>query len=419
MRVTVDATPIRPGHAAGVEAFSYGLLTGLAADRSCALRVDVLGGTLAEWHRNVPDLAGGRVVWTETAQPLRSDNPVGQLLRRWTPRRVRDSHAVRATINAVRQRAVPGQGDVDVTLYPFHAAPTRPGTSVVVLHDLRRLRADSHAPGYAAVIRRNVARASAVVVTWPHPYQEAVRMFPEAADRIVLIPTPTFQPAPERASARPEPGLLLYPSSTAEHKNHATLLEAMALLPQHRLICPGPLVEPEASRLLARAARPDLRGRVAFPGFVSLDELNTLYARADAVVVPSLWEAASGAMLEAFSWGLPVACADVEPLLAQLEFTGAEATVFRATDPASLAAAVRRLAADRAHYAAASRRANGRLATRTWAAVGRDYLDVLRWAAQGRPGPVPRCAFGAALNGDDLSGDDLSGAALSPEQARG
>ncbi|MEU5550438.1 glycosyltransferase [Micromonospora sp. NPDC047793] len=400
MRVTVEATPIRPGHAAGVEAFAYGLLAGMAADDSCDLRVTVLRGTLDQWRGHLPT---DRIDWTEVAQPLRSDNPAGQLLRRWTPTRVRNSVTVRRTVNLLRQRSEPPSSGADVTLYPFHCAPTGSGRSVVVLHDLRHLHADFHSPGYAAVVRENVARASAIVVTWPHPYRQALRLFPEAAQRTVLIPTPTFQPAPERASARPEPGLLIYPSSTATHKNHATLLEAMALLPEYRLVCPGPLVEPEASRLLARAAQPDLRGRVSFPGFVSLDDLNALYARADAVVVPSLWEAASGTMLEAFSWGLPVACADAEPLLAQLEFTGAQAAVFRATDPTSLADAVRRLSDDRAHYAAASRRADGRLATRTWAATGRDYLDVLRWAADGQPGPVPRSAFATALDPEVVS----------------
>ncbi|MET8119608.1 glycosyltransferase [Micromonospora sp. NPDC005189] len=395
MKIAVDASPIRPGHAAGLEAFTYGLLTGMAADTSCDLRVNVLRGTLAQWREQVP---ATRLAWTEVAQPLRSDNPAGQLLRRWTPTAIRNSLAVRTAVNAVRQRSVVRHTDADVTLFPFHSAPIGPGRSVVVLHDLRHLRADFHAPGYAAVIRRNVARAAAIVVTWPHPYQETLRLFPEAAERTVLIPTPTFQPAPQRAHARPEPGLLVYPSSTAEHKNHATLLEAMALLPHCRLICPGPLVEPEASRLLARAALPDLRGRVSFPGFVSLDALNALYARADAVVVPSLWEAASGAMLEAFSWGLPVACADVEPLLAQLEFTRADAAVFRAQDPRSLADAVRQLLDNRERYAAASRHANERLAGRTWEATGRDYLDVLRWAAQGGSNPVPRSPFVATFD---------------------
>ncbi|WP_432905532.1 glycosyltransferase [Micromonospora matsumotoense] len=398
MRITVEATPIRPGHAAGVEAFTYGLLTGMAADPSHDLRVNVLRGTLDQWRDQVP---ADQVGWAEVAQPLRSDTTPGQLLRRWTPTRVRDSLAVRRAVNVVRQRSVPRQRGSDVTLHPFHSAPIGPGPSVVVVHDLRHLHAAFHAPGFAAVVRENVARASALVVTWPHPYRETLRLFPEAAERTALIPTPTFQPAPARAAARPEPGLLVYPSSTAAHKNHATLLEAMASLPQCRLVCPGPLVEPEASRLLARAALPDLRGRVSFPGFVTLDELNALYARADAVVIPSLWEAASGAMLEAFSWGLPVACADAEPLLAQLEFTGAEAAVFRATDPASLAEAVQRLLADRAHYATAARHANGRLAARTWTATGGDYLDVLRWVAQGRPGPMPRSTFAAELTREE------------------
>ncbi|MEV1109123.1 glycosyltransferase [Micromonospora sp. NPDC049751] len=403
MRVAVDAAPIRPGHAAGLEAFTYGLLTGMAADDSCELRVNVLRGTLDQWREQVPV---ARIGWTEVTQPLRSDNPTGQLLRRWTPTVVRNSRTVRTAVNAVRQRSVVRHADTDVTLFPFHSAPIGSGPSVVVLHDTRHLRTEFHAPGFAAVVRENVARAAAIVVTWPHPYRETLRLFPEAAERTVLIPTPAFQPAPERAHARPEPGLLVYPSSTAEHKNHATLLEAMALLPDCRLICPGPLVEPEASRLLARAAQADLRGRVSFPGFVSLDELNAIYARADAVVVPSLWEAASGAMLEAFTWGLPVACADVEPLLDQLEFNHAEAAVFRARDPRSLADAVRHLLDDRERYAAASRRANDRLAARTWAATGRDYLDVLAWAARGGSGPVPRSPFVTAANDAAPSGGD-------------
>ncbi|WP_433119754.1 glycosyltransferase [Micromonospora sp. CA-246542] len=403
MRVAVDAAPIRPGHAAGLEAFTYGLLTGMAADDSCELRVNVLRGTLDQWREQVPVASIG---WTEVTQPLRSDNPTGQLLRRWTPTVVRNSRTVRTAVNAVRQRSVVRHADTDVTLFPVHSAPIGSGPSVVVLHDTRHLQAEFHAPGFAAVVRENVARAAAIVVTWPHPYRETLRLFPKAAERTVLIPTPAFQPAPERAHARPEPGLLVYPSSTAEHKNHATLLEAMALLPDCRLICPGPLVEPEASRLLARAAQADLRGRVSFPGFVSLDELNAIYARADAVVVPSLWEAASGAMLEAFTWGLPVACADVEPLRDQLEFNRAEAAVFRARDPRSLADAVRHLLDDRERYAAASRRANDRLVARTWAATGRDYLDVLAWAARGGSGPVPRSPFVTAANDAVPSGGD-------------
>ncbi|MEH1031082.1 glycosyltransferase involved in cell wall biosynthesis [Micromonospora profundi] len=398
MKVTIEATPIRPAHAAGVEAFTYGLLDGLVTATSHDLHVNVLRGTLDAWRERVPH---NRLSWTEVGMPLRSDNRYGRILRGWTPDRVRESVALRRTVNALRQRARPARDDSDVVLFPFHCAPARARSSVVVVHDLRHLHAAFSSPGFGEVVRENVAHASAVVVSWPHPYREVLTLFPEAADRVALIPPPTFQPAPDRLLSDPEPGLLLYPSSTATHKNHATLLEAMALLPECRLVCPGPLVEPEATRLLARAARPDLRGRVTFPGFVTLDELNKLYARAEAVVVPSLWEAASGAILEAFSWGLPVACADVDPLRAQLEFTGADAAVFSAKDPVALADAIRRLRANREHYATASRRANSRLAGRTWADTASDYAAVLEWVAAGRPGPIPRSPFAAALaNGE-------------------
>ncbi|MFF5173150.1 glycosyltransferase [Micromonospora sp. NPDC000089] len=394
MRFIVEASPIRPGGAAGLEAFTYGLLDGLTSGTDHAYQVNVLRGTMNEWRERVPT---DQIRWQEVTVPLQTDTRYGQLLRRWTPHRVRESRTVRRTMNAVRQRAAPDVDDANAVLFPFPYVPSKARHAVIVLHDLRPLHAAFHSPGFEAVVRQNVARAAAIVVCWPHPYQDVLATFPEAAERTALIPPPTFQPAPDGAVAQPEPGLLLYPSSTSGHKNHATLLEAMALLPEFRLICPGPLAEPQASRLLRRAAMPDLAGRVSFPGFVPLAELNRLYARADAVVVPSTWEAASGPMLEAFSWGLPVACSDAEPLLAQLRFSGAEAAVFEAKDPRSLAAAVRRLVADRGRYAAASRKANDRLAARTWAETGRDYGAVLEWVAAGSPGPLPRSPFAEML----------------------
>ncbi|TDB77798.1 glycosyltransferase family 4 protein [Micromonospora sp. KC723] len=393
MRIGFDATTVRPAHSAGIEAFCYGLLGGLAAGPH-DLTVQVIAGTGDEWRRRVT--ADG-IAWSEVHTPLRTDTRVGRLLRRHTPGAVASSVALRRGVNLVRQWGRPQSCGADVTLYPFAAAPTHADPAVIVLHDLRHLHPEFGSPGFAEVIRRNVARAAAVVVSWPHPYAEAVRAFPEARDRMTLIPLPAFHAAATTSTAAPEPGLLLYPSSTARLKNHATLLEALALLPECRLVCPGPLVEPEASRLLARADQPDLRGRVSFPGFVSTTELASLYARASAVVVPSRWEAASGAMLEAFSWGLPVACADSEPLLAQLDFTGADAAVFPAGDPAALATAVRQVLADRDRYASSSRAAGVLLAGRTWADTAADYAAVLAWVVAGRPGPVPRSAFASTL----------------------
>ncbi|MEU7848271.1 glycosyltransferase [Micromonospora parva] len=391
MRVRVEATPIRPGHSAGVATFTAGLLNGLAEGTDHDLAVTVRRGTVGSWRQLVPD---ARLAWSEATLALRTDNRVGDLLRRCVPRRVHSSLTVRRAINTIRQRARGvDPDDAGVTLHPFHCVPAGDGLNVVVVHDLRHLHPEFGSPGYAAVIRENVARAAAVVVSWPHPYRQVRDAFPEAGDKTVLIPPPTFQAAPDRSLAAPEADLLVYPSSTGPHKNHRTLLEAMALLPEYRLVCPGPLLEPEAKRLLTRVSEPDLRGRVHFPGYVSTTELHALYARATAMVMPSLWEAASGPAFEAFSWGLPLVCADVEPLRAQLEFVDGEAGMFSPTDPLSLADAVRHVLADREYYAAASVRAGRRLAGRTWVDTARDYAAVLEWVAAGRHGSIPRSAF--------------------------
>jgi glycosyltransferase involved in cell wall biosynthesis len=132
---------------------------------------------------------------------------------------------------------------------------------------------------------------------------------------------------------------------------------------------------------------------VHFTGFIPVGDLEVLYARAGLVVVPSTWEAASGAIFEAFSWGLPVVCADVEPLRAQVEFARGDACFFSPYDPASLAHAVRRAAADRDRYVNASRAAARCLARRTWRDTAKDYADVAAWVAGGGRGPVPRSAF--------------------------
>ena len=112
--------------------------------------------------------------------------------------------------------------------------------------------------------------------------------------------------------------------------------------------------------------------------------------------MPSTWEAASGAIFEAFSWGLPVACADVEPLRAQVEFADGDVCFFDPDDPESMAHAVRRLTDEHARYSAASRHANLRLAERTWAGTARDYADVFAWVDGGSQGPIPRSSFGAS-----------------------
>lgn len=348
-------------------------------------------GTSAEWRTKVPH---DSVMWSEVAVPLSNSSGIGRQLHRVLPHSLRSSRLIRRTLSSLRSYANPvAIDDPTVTLYPFHRVPARASRSVVTLHDLRSFQPEFRSRSDMEIIRKNVDRAAAIVVSWPHPFQQVIDTFPDARTKTVLIPLPAFHGRRPRPTAERDPCLLLYPSSTAPHKNHLTLLDAMAMLPEFRLCCPGPLVEPQATILSARAQNSDLDRRVSLPGFVAAAELEQLYTVASAVVIPSRWEAASGAMFEAFSWGIPVACADVAPLRAQVEFACGEASFFDPTSPRSIVEAIRRLFAEWERYAAASARAGNRLANRTWADTARDYAQVFRWVSDGCNGPIPRSPF--------------------------
>lgn len=110
----------------------------------------------------------------------------------------------------------------------------------------------------------------------------------------------------------------LYPAMTWEHKNHVRLLEAVAYLRDTkaldlRIICTGfktdfwPNIERTVNEL-------GLSDAVKFPGLVPLNELNALYRAAQFVFVPTLFEAASAPIFEAWQHGTPVACSTVTSL---------------------------------------------------------------------------------------------------------
>lgn len=114
----------------------------------------------------------------------------------------------------------------------------------------------------------------------------------------------------------------LYPAMTWEHKNHIRLLEAVASLRDRgslncRLICTGfktafwPHIQTKLNELR-------LNEIVKFPGLVSLGDLNALYRAAQFVFVPTLFEAASAPVFEAWQHGVAVGCSNVTSLPEQV-----------------------------------------------------------------------------------------------------
>lgn len=112
----------------------------------------------------------------------------------------------------------------------------------------------------------------------------------------------------------------LYPAQTWRHKNHLTLLDALAEL-RHRgvvvpLVCTGH--RNDFYSVIERRARDlELDSQVRFLGFLDGRELAALYRGARLLVFPSLFEGWGLPLSEAFSASLPAACSDLPVLREQ------------------------------------------------------------------------------------------------------
>jgi glycosyltransferase involved in cell wall biosynthesis len=174
-----------------------------------------------------------------------------------------------------------------------------------------------------------------------------------------------------------------YPAVTWEHKNHLRLLAALAELRDQRalvipLICTGHRFERHAVKVEAEMKRLGLEGQVRFLGSVSFAELRAIYRAAQFVVVPTLFEAASGPVFEAWQEGTPVACSTVTSLPQQ---AGNAALLFDPYEPHAIAEAVGRMATDATLRD--TLRANGRrrLGDFSWERTARAYRAVYRRTA--------------------------------------
>lgn len=140
-------------------------------------------------------------------------------------------------------------------------------------------------------------------------------------------------------------GHLLYVGRYDPRKGIETAIRAMALLPAATLEVQGTGDPGERDRLEALARDLGVGDRMTF-GAVSRTGLPERYRAADAVVFPSEWQEPFGLVpLEAMACGTPVVATGVGGS-GEFLLDGVNCVRFRAGDPADLAAAVERLAAD-------------------------------------------------------------------------
>jgi len=222
----------------------------------------------------------------------------------------------------------------DVIHFPYQDYVICKTPTVYNPHDLQHL----HYPGFFSpeeVARRETIypgacrAARAVVVASEFVKRDVMRNYEIEADKIQVVPWSPPESDLEKNAEKDarilsktdefsdEP-FVLYPAMTWEHKNHIRLLEAVARLRDGgdlkiNLICTGFKNDffPQIERRLREL---NLQEQVRFLGVVSRRKLSALYLRAQFVIVPTLFEAASAPLFEAWQHDVAVACSSVTSL---------------------------------------------------------------------------------------------------------
>jgi glycosyltransferase involved in cell wall biosynthesis len=237
--------------------------------------------------------------------------------------------------------------------------------------------------------------AHTVVVASEFVKRDVIQLYAIRPDKVQVIPwspPPVSEYALDRhdnlLSLKHKYGLdiespfVLYPANTWEHKNHLKLLDALALLRDRdgfegNLVCTGYKTE-FWPHIKHRIVELGLKRQVRFLGHIPGNELSLLYSAAQFVFIPTLFEAASAPLFEAWQHGAPVACSAVTSLPEQ---AGDAALLFDSFSVEKIAAALSRMANDEILRAQLKQNGERRLNDFSLELTAKAYRAVYRRAA--------------------------------------
>ncbi len=276
---------------------------------------------------------------------------------------------------------------------------------VVTIHDLQyRAVPELLSPPARAATHGLVSlaahRADRVIAVSNAGRDEIVSGLGIAGARIDVVPN-GVRPAPappDTSGVRERHGLdtgrplLLVVATNLPHKNLPAAIEALALLDAARrpqLVLAGhgtddgDLQALAASRGVARDTR--------LLGALSAEELESLYALADGLLLPTLHEGFGLPVIEAMARSIPVACSDIPALR---EVAGPAALYFDPRVPAQIAARIGELVGDRGAADRLRELGRAQAATFSWSAAAAGTLASYRLALGDETGTRPP-AYGA------------------------
>ena len=268
---------------------------------------------------------------------------------------------------------------------------------VVTVHDLIYARfPEAHAgirdKGMKVLVPQAARRSDRVIADSLSTREDLVQILgvPAAKIDVVALGLGSVRratPIGERETrARFELGerrVLLSLSAKRPHKNLLALIGALAQIPAAErpvLVLAGYPTAHEVE-LRERVASEGLAADVRFPEWLSAEELEGLWALAQAFVFPSLYEGFGLPVLESMARGVPVACSNASSLP---EVAGEAALLFDPHDEAAIAGALRRLLDDAALCEQLRASGLARVREFTWDRTARLTLESYRRALGAR-----------------------------------
>jgi len=288
-----------------------------------------------------------RVVWDQALLPLRTLGTGAQLL-----------HCASGTVPL------------------FVGRPT-----VVTVHDVAWLRGvQAHAPAYARwyfgpFSAQRWRRARCVIAVSDFTRNELLTCVPLDPGRVIVVHSgvdPAFGQIVRRPQSVPT---VLCVGTLERRKNAAVVIEALANVPDARLICVGPAT-PYQAECQALVRRMGLEHRVTFAGYLERNRLLELYATATVAVAASRYEGFGYAAAQALCAGIPLVAARTSSLT---EVVRDDALLLSPDEPGAWAAALRAIIdrRDDANRRAAEVRA-GAVARFSWERAARETAEVYR-----------------------------------------